>query len=213
MGDLKNILETHDRKFYFNAQKCELSKVQILLACFLQNKYWCKVNIYWYIVFKKSRRKFSGRSIENKTLCHQQQNLRHENNKFWSANIKSCHQRKTFWEIFATFKFSIVLLAAHVNRKIESDMEFSGRRDQVTLCVYSRSKGCQNDGKTPGCFVFVSLVFFLLSSVIKFDKKCANSTQRSLFPNSWGWPMFLQSQKFNILDEVIYHQLIPSFWK
>ena len=30
------------------------------------------------------------------------------------------------------FKFSIVLLVAQVNRKIESDIEFSGRRDQVT---------------------------------------------------------------------------------
>ena len=25
--------------------------------------------------------------------------------------------------------------------------------------------------------------------------------------------MFLQSQKFTLLDEVIYHQVIPSFWK
>ena len=62
------------------------------------------------------------------------------------------------------FNFSIVRLAAQVNRKIESDIEFSGRRDQVTLRVYSRNKRymCQNDGKIPGsCFRF--------SSVIKFD--------------------------------------------
>ena len=38
-----------------------------------------------------------------------------------------------------------------------------------------------NDGKIP-VFVFVSFIF--LSSVIKFDKKCANSTQRSQSPNS-----------------------------
>ena len=38
-----------------------------------------------------------------------------------------------------------------------------------------------NDGKIPG-FYFVSFLF--LSSVIKFDKKCANSTQRSQLPNS-----------------------------
>ena len=37
--------------------------------------------------------------------------------------------------------FSIVLLAAQVNRKIESDIKFSGHRDQVTLHVYSRNKG------------------------------------------------------------------------
>ena len=42
-------------------------------------------------------------------------------------------------------------------------------------------------------FVFVSFLF--LSSVIKFDKKCADSTQRSQSPNSLGWPLFLQSQK------------------
>ena len=44
MGDVKrcNLLSgTYDQKFYFNAQKCELSKVQILLACLtcMQNKY------------------------------------------------------------------------------------------------------------------------------------------------------------------------------
>ena len=58
---------------------------------------------------------------------------------------------------FATFNFSIVVLAAQVNRKIESDIEFTGHRDQVTCHVYSRKKGykflCQNDAKTPGfCF-------------------------------------------------------------
>ena len=31
--------------------------------------------------------------------------------------------------------------------------------------------------------------------------------------NLWGWPLFLQSQKFTLLDAVIYHQLILSFWK
>ena len=58
-------------------------------------------------------------------------------------------------------------------------------------------------------FVFVSFLF--LSSVIKFDKKCANSTQRSQSPNSWAWALFLQSQKFTLQGEVIYHQVIPSF--
>ena len=41
-------------------------------------------------------------------------------------------------------------------------------------------------------FVFVSFLF--LSSVIKFDKKCANSTRS---PNSWSWPLFLQSKIYS----------------
>ena len=46
---------------------------------------------------------------------------------------------KKFWTIFATFNFVIVLLAAQVNRKIESDIEFSGRRDQVTTaCLLAK---------------------------------------------------------------------------
>ena len=56
-----------------------------------------------------------------------------------TANIKSYHQRKTFWEIFATFNFVIVLLDSQVNRKIESDIEFSGRRDQGTAaCLFAK---------------------------------------------------------------------------
>ena len=53
--------------------------------------------------------------------------------------LNSYNQRKTFWKIFATFKFVIVLLAAQVHRKIESDIEFSGRRDQVTVaCLLAK---------------------------------------------------------------------------
>ena len=37
-------------------------------------------------------------------------------------------QRQKNWEIFARFNFVIVFLAAQVNRKIESDIEFSRRR-------------------------------------------------------------------------------------
>ena len=48
------------------------------------------------------------------------------------------NQRKAFWEIFDAFNISIVLLAAQVNRKIESDIEFTGRRFQVTLHVFTR---------------------------------------------------------------------------
>ena len=50
-------------------------------------------------------------------------------------------------------------VAAQVNRKIESDIEFSGRRDRVTAAlgrrVYSRNSeaSVSNDGKIPGfCF-------------------------------------------------------------
>ena len=54
------------------------------------------------------------------------------------------------------FNFSAVLLAAQVNRKIESDIEFSGHRDHVTLHVFLRNKGyicVKMMGKTPGfCF-------------------------------------------------------------
>ena len=55
--------------------------------------------------------------------------------------------------------------------------------------------------------VFVSASFLFLSSVKTFDKKCANSTERSQSPNSWGWPLFPQSQNFTLQDEVIYHQI------
>ena len=63
------------------------------------------------------------------------------------------------------FNLSIVRLLA--NRKIESDI-LAAACDQVTLRL------CQNDGNTSDC----CLCFFFLSSVIKVDKKCANSIQR-----------------------------------
>ena len=67
---------------------------------------------------------------------------------------------------------------------MEGDIEFSGRPDQVTLLVYLPNKGyiCVKMMATHRVFVFVS--FFFLSSVIKFDKKFANSAQRSQSPNS-----------------------------
>ena len=40
------VTEAQDRKFYFNAQKCELSKVQILFALFMQTNIDAKVNKY-----------------------------------------------------------------------------------------------------------------------------------------------------------------------
>ena len=72
------------------------------------------------------------------------------------------HQRKTFWEIFDTFNISIVLLAAQVNRKIESDFEFSGRRFQVTLPIYSRNKGyiCVKMMARHRVFVLLAWLFF-----------------------------------------------------
>ena len=45
MGDQNNkplVKHNHLTENTINANKCELSKVQILLACFMQNKYWCK---------------------------------------------------------------------------------------------------------------------------------------------------------------------------
>ena len=79
------------------------------------------------------------------------------------------------------FNFVIVLLAAQVNRNIESDNKFSGCRDQVTTACLLVEQGsiCQMMARYQ---VFVSFLF--LSSVIKFDKKCANSTERSQSPNS-----------------------------
>ena len=99
-------------------------------------------------------------------------------------NIKSYHQRETLWEIFPTLNFSIVLLAPQGNRKIKSDNDFSGRHDQVIVRVYKLVKKriyiCVKMMARHRVFVFVSLSFyFFISSVIKFDKKCANSTQRS----------------------------------
>ena len=71
-----------------------------------------------------------------------------------NGNIKSYHQRKTFWEIFAQLNFVIVLLAAQVNRKIESDIEFSAVI-KLPRCVYSRNseESVSNDGKISSfCF-------------------------------------------------------------
>ena len=63
--------------------------------------------------------------------------------------MKSYHQLKTCCKIFATFKFVIVLLAAQVNRKIESDIKFSGRH----VNSQNSEASVSNDGKIPGfCF-------------------------------------------------------------
>ena len=48
-------------------------------------------------------------------------------------------REKHFGRFFATFNFVIVLLVAQVNSKNESDIEFSGRRDQVTAaCLLAK---------------------------------------------------------------------------
>ena len=59
------------------------------------------------------------------------------------------------------FNFSIVVLDAQVNCKIGSDIEFSGRRDQVTWHVYSRNKGYFRVKMMPRHQVFVFVSFFL----------------------------------------------------
>ena len=77
-----------------------------------------KVNKYWYTVLRKSTRTFLGSfNRELNKLPSETKFATGEQHKFCAANIKSCHQRKIFWEIFATFNFSIVLLAAQVNHK------------------------------------------------------------------------------------------------
>ena len=129
--------------------------------------------------------------------------------KFCAANIKSYHQRKIFWEVFATFNFSIGLLAAKVNRKIERWHRFQ-RPPGIKLPCVLLTTGCVCGKMTARHGIVILLVsFFFLSSVIKVDKKCANSTQRSQSSNSWGWSLFPQSQGKE-LDEVIYHQVIPA---
>ena len=62
-----------------------------------------------------------------------------------NREYKKLRSAQTIWESFAAFNFVILLLAAQINRKIESDIEFSGRRDQV----YSRNSeaSVSNDGK------------------------------------------------------------------
>ena len=114
-----------------------------------------KVSKYWYTVLRKSRRKFSGSLVWEWTILPSITKFATwKRHKFWTAN-RSYYQQKTLLEIFATFNSSIVLLATQVNRKIESDIEFSGRCDQVTLRVYSETKyiSVLNDGKLPGfCF-------------------------------------------------------------
>ena len=97
-----------------------------------------------------------------------------------NVNISEKH----FGKFFASFNFSIVLLAAQVNREIESDIIVSGRRDQVTSHVYSRNKGYICVKMMARLRVFAFVGSFFLSSVLKIDKKCANSTQRSQQPNS-----------------------------
>ena len=96
-----------------------------------------------------------------------------------NREYKNLPSAKTFCKTFAAFNFVIVLLAA-VNHKIESDIEFSGHRDQVTIaCLLAKQWSICVKMMARYWFLFL-LVFF---SVMKFDKKCTNSTQRSQSPN------------------------------
>ena len=81
---------------------------------------------------------------------------------------------------------------------MESYIGFRGRRDEVSaVCLFA--KQCQIIiWHRYRVFVFVSSLF--LSSVIKFDKKCANSTQRSQSPNSSGWQSKLYSPRRGYLS-------------
>ena len=72
--------------------------------------------------------------------------------------------------------------------------------------VYSPNSevSVSNDGKIPG---FCKFLF--LSSVIKFDNEMSEVKTKITIAQV----LFMQSQKFTLQDEVIYHQVIPSFWK
>ena len=65
------------------------------------------------------------------------------------------------------FNFSIVLVAAQVNRKIKSHIEFSGRLDHITLRVYSRNKGyiCVKMMARHRVIVFLNLIYFFILNV------------------------------------------------
>ena len=121
---------------------------------------------------------FSGRWIENKIFWHQHQNIRHENNINFEPRIyESYHQRKTFWEIFATFNFVLVILAAQVNRKIESDFAFSGRRDQVTTaCLLAKLWSiCVKWWRVIGFFLLLVFYFFQrLTRNVRIQRKDHN---------------------------------------
>ena len=65
--------------------------------------------------------------IENKKLAISNKICDMKQHKFCAANVKIYHERKNILGDFNTFNFCIVLLAAQINRKRESDTDFSGR--------------------------------------------------------------------------------------
>ena len=76
--------------------------------------------------------------------------------------------KKNIWEIFATFSFSKVTWnSADAGIKLPC-MLIRKTNDEICVKMMARYR-----------FLFLLVCFFFLSSVIKFDKKCANSTQRS----------------------------------
>ena len=84
-----------------------------------------------------------------------------------NIEYKKLRSATNILEIFATFNCVIVLLAAQINRKIESDIA-GIQRAKLPRHVYSPNSeaSVSNDGKIPGFRKFL----FLLS-VIKFDNK------------------------------------------
>ena len=78
---------------------------------------------------RMATRRLSGRSIENKYLAI--------SNKIYDMKTTSILNRE--YKKLPSLNFVIVLLATQVNRKMESDIEFSGRRDQVTaVCLLAK---------------------------------------------------------------------------
>ena len=74
--------------------------------------------------------------------------------------------------------------------------------------VYSPNSevSVSNDGKIPG---FCKFLF--LSSVIKFDNEMSEVKTKITIAQV----LFIAKSKFTLQDgyDVIYHQVIPSFWK
>ena len=147
---------------------------------------YAKVNKCWYTVFKKSRRKFQEVSIENKIFCHQKQ--------------------KNILGDFC-YKFSIVLLAAQVNRKSNVTPNSAGAVIKVP-CMFSRetkdtsvSKWWQDTGFL---FLLVCFVFFFLQVFLRLTRNVRIQHQDHHRPTLEVDHCFCKRQKFTLLDEFIY---------
>ena len=96
-----------------------------------------------------------------------------------------------------------------INRKIEYS---AGAVIKLPRQVYSPNgeASVSNDGKIPG---FCKFLF--LSSVIKFDNEMSEVKTKITIAQLLRFTICLCKVKFTLQDayDVIYHQVIPSFWK